>query len=108
MFIRKLISALLVLGAGFTTSACWQLPVAGPHSSDIKAPQPDSPDLLPYALVRVTPDVIRILADFAPRLAASPGPIASRGPSPTDIKFGIGDVVSVTVFEAAAGGLFIP
>ena len=27
---------------------------------------------------------------------------------PTDIRFGIGDVVSVTLFESAAGGLFIP
>ena len=27
---------------------------------------------------------------------------------PKEIKFGIGDVVSVTIFEAAAGGLFIP
>jgi polysaccharide export outer membrane protein len=27
---------------------------------------------------------------------------------PSKIKFGIGDVVSVTIFEAAAGGLFIP
>jgi len=108
MSIRRLISALLVLGAGFTTSACWQLPVAGPHASDIRAPQPNTPDLLPYALVKVNPEVIRILADIAPRLAASPGDIAARGPSPTDIKFGIGDVVSVTIFEAAAGGLFIP
>jgi polysaccharide export outer membrane protein len=27
---------------------------------------------------------------------------------PANLKFGIGDVVSVTIFEAAAGGLFIP
>jgi polysaccharide export outer membrane protein len=108
MSIRRLISVALVVGAGVATSGCWQLPVAGPHSEDIKAVQPDSPDLLPYALVKVTPEVIRVLTDFAPRLGASPGPIASRGPSPTDIKFGIGDVVSVTIFEAAAGGLFIP
>ena len=42
----------------------------------------------------------------------------SRGGSPAysltsswgrpELRFGIGDVVSVTIFEAAAGGLFIP
>jgi len=89
-------------------SACSQLPTNGPSSADVRAPQPDSPDLLPYALVRVTPEVERVLADFAPRLASSSGPIAATGPSPTDIRFGIGDVVGVTIFEAAAGGLFIP
>ena len=31
-----------------------------------------------------------------------------RSRPPPEIKFGIGDVVSVTIFEAAAGGLFIP
>ena len=28
--------------------------------------------------------------------------------APTAFQFGVGDVVSVTIFEAAAGGLFIP
>jgi polysaccharide export outer membrane protein len=71
--------------------------------------QPDSPDLLPYALVKVTPQVERVLSEFAPRLAASSNSaIAAAGPSPNDIRFGVGDVVSVTIFEAAAGGLFIP
>ena len=65
---------------------------------------PDNPDALPYALVKMTPEVERILASFAPRLASGP----QGGPAPTDIRFGIGDVISVTIFEAAAGGLFIP
>jgi polysaccharide export outer membrane protein len=97
-----------LVAIAISTSACWQLPTTGPASSDVQAVQPESPDLLPYALVKVTPEVERVLAEFAPRLAAGQGEIAARGPSPTDIRFGIGDVVSVTVFEAAAGGLFIP
>lgn len=108
MSCRKLFSAAFVVGIAFSASACSQLPSNGPASSDVRAVQPDSPDLLPYALVRVTPEVERVLSDFAPRLAASSGPISAVGPSPTDIRFGIGDVVSVTIFEAAAGGLFIP
>jgi polysaccharide export outer membrane protein len=100
--------AAFAVAAAFAASACSQLPSNGPASSDVRAVQPDSPDLLPYALVKVTPEVGRVLSEFAPRLAPTSGPIAAAGPSPTDIRFGIGDVVSVTIFEAAAGGLFIP
>ena len=108
MAFRKLMSAACVVGSALALSACWELPTNGPTSADVLATQPNSPDLLPYAVIKVTPEVENIVASFAPRLAAGAGPIAAQGPSPTDIRFGIGDVVSVTVFEAAAGGLFIP
>lgn len=108
MYCRGLILAAVAVGVVFAAAGCSQLPTNGPASSDIRAVQPDSPDLLPYALVKVTPEVERVLSEFAPRLRAGAGDIAARGPSPTDIRFGIGDVVSVTIFEAAAGGLFIP
>jgi polysaccharide biosynthesis/export protein len=108
MAFRKLMSAACVVGSALALSACWELPTNGPTSADVLATQPNSPDLLPYAVIKVTPEVESIVASFAPRLAAGAGPIAAQGPSPTDIRFGIGDVVSVTVFEAAAGGLFIP
>jgi polysaccharide biosynthesis/export protein len=32
----------------------------------------------------------------------------SSRPGPSEIRFGVGDVISVTIFEASAGGLFIP
>ena len=48
--------------------------------------------------------VIDVLATNAPRLSAA---FSDRRPA-VQIKFGIGDIVSVTIFEAAAGGLFIP
>src|SRR5262249_11843302 len=57
----------------------------------------------PYALVGVTPEVVDILAANLPRLASA---FADRRP-PQEIRFGIGDVVSVTIFEATAGGVFI-
>jgi polysaccharide export outer membrane protein len=106
--LSRLISTAFAIGVAFAASACSQLPSNGPASSDVRAVQPDSPDLLPFAFVKVTPEVERVLSTFAPRLSAGSGPIASVGPSPTDIKFGVGDVISVTIFEAAAGGLFIP
>jgi polysaccharide biosynthesis/export protein len=59
----------------------------------------------PYGRVTLSPQVVQILEEWGPRsLSATFG---DRRPPP-EIKFGIGDIVSVTVFEAAAGGLFIP
>jgi polysaccharide export outer membrane protein len=54
--------------------------------------------------VRLTPTVADVLARAVPRLANA---FPDRSP-PKYIRFGIGDVVTVTIFEAAAGGLFIP
>lgn len=62
------------------------------------------PDSLPYGLVKLTPETVRILGQYTPRLSSA---FANRTP-PKAFRFGIGDTVSVTIFEAAAGGLFIP
>src|SRR5262249_2613401 len=56
------------------------------------------------ALVKITPQVIDTLASYAPRIGTV---FPDRRPA-KEITFGIGDVVSVSIFEAAAGGLFIP
>ena len=71
---------------------------------DIRSGQNAEPDSLPYALVRLNPDVVQILGRYTPRLSTA---FANRSP-PKAFRFGIGDIVSVTIFEAAAGGLFIP
>jgi polysaccharide export outer membrane protein len=93
---------LCALGA-LLLGGCALLPVAGPEAWDVRAGQKD-PASLPYVLVKLTPSVVDVLARFVPRLATA---FADRSPA-KDIRFGIGDVVSVTIFEAAAGGLFIP
>lgn len=80
------------------------MPSSGPQSMEIRTGQNTKPDSLPYALVRLTPDVVQILSRYTPRLSTA---FANRTP-PKSFRFGIGDIVSVTVFEAAAGGLFIP
>ena len=59
---------------------------------------------LPYALIKLSPEIVRTLGQFTPRLSTA---FANRSP-PKAFRFGIGDTVSVTIFEAAAGGLFIP
>jgi polysaccharide export outer membrane protein len=91
-----------VVGA-IVAAGCTILPASGPASGDVRLGQTD-PDSLPYAVVKLNPGVISILARHAPQLSVA---FRDRRP-PKEIRFGIGDVVSVTVFEAAAGGLFIP
>jgi polysaccharide biosynthesis/export protein len=85
-------------------AGCSFLPGSGPFQRDVRAGHPFEPDGLPYALVQVTPGVVGVLARVAPRLA---GAFTDSRP-PGGITFGVGDTVAVTVFESAAGGLYIP
>ncbi|MDQ6702255.1 MAG: polysaccharide export protein [Pseudomonadota bacterium] len=89
---------LALLGAG----GCSFFPVNGPTSADIES---GTSPTVPYALIKLTPETIDILAAHEPKGLA--GAFTDRRP-PANITFGIGDVMSITVFEAAAGGLFIP
>jgi polysaccharide biosynthesis/export protein len=100
--IRGVLLNLAVLGSLTAFGGCALLPVSGPATVDIFRGQAD-PISLNYAVVKVTPKVISVLSRNAPRLAA----FGDRR-RPRDIVFGIGDIVSVTIFEAASGGLFIP
>jgi polysaccharide export outer membrane protein len=99
------LAALALLGGALCSAGCTLpfMPVAGPESWDVREHRQNG-DSLPYALVKLNPQVIDVLATNAPRLAAA---FSDRRP-PQTIKFGIGDIVGVTIFEAAAGGLFIP
>jgi polysaccharide biosynthesis/export protein len=72
-------------------------------SNEVRTAQHDLvPASLPYALVKLSPEVTRVLGRYSPRLSSA---FADRTP-PKTFRFGIGDIVSVTIFEAAAGGLF--
>jgi len=93
--------SLLTLAAAL--GGCGWMSVNGPAASDILAGQRD-PVSLNYANVKVTPKVIEIQAKNLPRLIGA----FKDNRRPRDITFGIGDVLGVTVFEAASGGLFIP
>jgi polysaccharide export outer membrane protein len=79
------------------------MPTSGPLAMDVRSAQAGlEPASLPYALVKLTPEVVGVLGRYAPRLSSA---FADRTP-PKSFRFGIGDSVSVTIFEAAAGGLF--
>ena len=58
-----------------------------------------------YGLVKLSPEVIKILDEYGPLTLSA---FFGDHRPPPEIKFGIGDVVGVSIFEAAAGGLFIP
>jgi polysaccharide biosynthesis/export protein len=92
--------------AGTVASAlagCSLMPVSGPQSWDVKS-GPANDVSIPYGLVRVTPHSIEVLAAHIPRIA---GEFSDQN-GPQSIRFGVGDVLGVTIFEAGAGGLFIP
>lgn len=93
-----LASALLCTGCGSQL-----LPDNGPNALAIKSGT--SWNGPPFGLVKLTPQIVGVLEEYGPRtLTAAFG---DRRPPP-EIRFGIGDVLSVSIFEAAAGGLFIP
>jgi polysaccharide biosynthesis/export protein len=99
---RGILLALPLLGTLVALGNCSLFPTSGPATLDILSGQRD-PTSLNYAIVHLTPKIIDIQAKNAPRLIAF-----SDRSRPRDIVFGIGDIVSVTIFEAASGGLFIP
>ncbi|MGY4502472.1 polysaccharide export outer membrane protein [Bradyrhizobium sp. GM24.11] len=94
----SVLSAVLLSSAG-----CSIMPMSGPEDHVIKSEQTvNGPE---YGLVKLTPTVVDIVREYGPGAIA--GSFPDNRPPPS-IKFGIGDVVAVSIFEAAAGGLFIP
>jgi polysaccharide biosynthesis/export protein len=102
---KRTFQILLVMSLlGGTGGGCTLLPNSGPYDYDIYNRQGDlAKNALQYAVVPVTPKINQILGRAAPRLAQ----FAERR-RPRSIRFGIGDIVTVTIFEASTGGLFIP
>lgn len=88
------------IAAAFCLTACGITPASGPSSVAV----PQATDSLPYAFVKLNRDIGEVLARSTPRISNT---FTDRRP-PQAFQFGVGDVVSVTIFEAAAGGLFIP
>jgi len=77
------------------------MPSSGPSQKNVRAADAESV-ALPYALVPLTPEISRNLARQSTKLSSA---FANKAP-PKAFRFGVGDIVSVTIFEAAAGGLF--
>jgi polysaccharide export outer membrane protein len=101
----RLVAAFVVIGGAVLTAGCGSLllPASGPNSIVIRSGVPWNGPA--YGLVKLTPKVVNTLDEYGPRTLSA---IFGDHRPPPEIHFGIGDVVSVTIFEAAAGGLFIP
>ncbi len=102
MFARRLGAFALLAVLATSLGGCWLMPAAGPFALDVYTGATSS---VPYSLVKLTPESVQALAEYEPAVLAGTFK-DKRGPS--SIVFGIGDVASVTIFEAQAGGLFIP
>jgi polysaccharide export outer membrane protein len=88
------------------------LPTSGPNHLDITRQATASVTndrhsvVFDYVLVDINRDVLERVVDVGPgSFFATFG--TSGGPAPV-IRVGVGDVVQVSIFESAAGGLFIP
>src|SRR5262249_40404855 len=101
--VLRILCGLPSLAALVAAGGCAWLPASGPASLDVRTHQID-PHSIRYALVPVTARGVDVLARAVPRRATEFG---DRRP-PREIRFGVGDIINVTIFEAAAGGLFIP
>jgi polysaccharide export outer membrane protein len=104
----RLRSGFAVVIAGAFLSACAALPATGPKSEAIEAAATaglKSNNALPYALVDVSADTIGFLSQ--PNLITFLGQFPDKRPKPEQVA-GVGDVLNVSIFEAAPGGLFTP
>jgi polysaccharide export outer membrane protein len=101
--LRLIVPRLILLSTLTALGGCVLTPASGPQTEDVLAGQ--SVSGTDYGLIPLNPETIAILQKYEPKGLA--GAFTDRRP-PASIVFGIGDVVSVTIFEAAAGGLFIP
>jgi polysaccharide export outer membrane protein len=100
-----------ILAAGLI-AGCTNLPADGPSHHDISGAATASVTnerrhvVYDYVLVDVSNNAIDNLVDIEPGVFfQSFG--TGKGSAPT-ISVGVGDVLSVTIFESSAGGLFIP
>jgi polysaccharide biosynthesis/export protein len=88
--------------------ACSELPGTGPKSDAVNTNATAgvrSSTALPYALVDVSADTIGLLSQ--PNLITFQGAFPDKRPKPEQVA-GVGDVLNISIFEAAPGGLFTP
>src|SRR6267154_1181018 len=105
--LNRLARLFSIIMAGFLP-ACSLLPGTGPTSDAVNANATAgirSTASLPYALVDVSSDTIGFLSQ--PNLITLKGAFPDKRAKPTQV-VGVGDILNISIFEAAPGGLFTP
>jgi polysaccharide export outer membrane protein len=102
LMVRWFLFASLILGSTFITAGCAVLPSSGPMASDIAEQEKNTP-IGNYLLVDIDERVTSIYAS-QPRDSFR-SVFRDYSPAP-DLRIGVSDSVVVTIWEAAAGGLF--
>jgi polysaccharide biosynthesis/export protein len=106
--LNRLGSSLVAILVAALLPACSVLPGTGPKSDAVKSnatAELRSDAALPYTLVDISADTIGFLSQ--PNLITFKGYFPDKRPKPTQV-VGVGDVLTVSIFEAAPGGLFTP
>jgi polysaccharide export outer membrane protein len=106
--LKRLGSPLLAVVAAALLPACSLLPGTGPKSDAVESQATAgirSDAALPYALVDISADTIGFLSQ--PNLVTFKGAFSDKRPKPVQT-VGVGDVLNISIFEAAPGGLFTP
>src|SRR4030088_1271002 len=106
--LKRLRSSILAIVVAALLPACSLLPGTGPtsdavHGNATAGVRSTAP--LPYALVDISADTIGFLSQ--PNLITFKGQFPDKRPKPTQV-VGVGDVLNISIFEAAPGGLFTP
>jgi len=99
-FLAVLLPGLLLAGCG--------LPTTGPRGEAVEreaAVVREDDSKLPYCLIPATPEVVSVAHQHQPRLS---GALTGARQRDYRVRIGPGDLLSITIFEAAAGGLFFP
>jgi polysaccharide export outer membrane protein len=106
--LQGLRSLLIATAAAALLPGCALLPGTGPKSDAVEGYATAglrSTAALPYALVDVSADTIGFLSQ--PNVVSFKGEFPDKRPKPNQV-IGIGDVLNMSIFEAAPGGLFTP
>jgi polysaccharide biosynthesis/export protein len=106
--LKRLGSPLLAVFVAAVLPACSLLPGTGPKSDAVEnnaTAGVRSSTALSYALVDVSADTIGFLSQ--PNLVTFQGEFPDKRAKPNQV-VGVGDVLNISIFEAAPGGLFTP
>jgi polysaccharide biosynthesis/export protein len=106
--LKRVGPSLLAMLVAALLQACSVLPGTGPKSDAVKSnatAEVRSDAALPYALVDISADSIGFLSQ--PNLVTFKGFFPDKRPKPSQV-VGVGDVLTISIFEAAPGGLFTP